>query len=655
MDTPDAAAVPPRRRPYVGAAAAPPPERRAWAVLLMIGSAYAPGALVAAYSLRLHRTRYPIVCTVTDDVPHETREQLLLVYDRVVVVPYIAHRAAPFESKKQAERYSGWIERSFTKWNVLNLTEYDKVILVDADIAFLANVDELFDLRAPAACYTQPWAYPWQRKGGLENPYLACVKGAEAACDLPHGARIPAQTIMKALYQRSFIGGGFLTLLKPDRAMYDRFLAMLDETEVYGADFRLAGSGHDEISIAELYARQGVDWTHIHQRYAAIPWKKEWVSRDIRGYHYLGRKPWDMDPEEWPDLADWWRVAERLCQRHPQLRDLFFPDIASATPLDADATQLRITNDARTALLSARHEVAHRKGRGRSTAAAWREADAVLARWLAALALAPAPGDSRPPWAGVYRRSTLEDTFNNRLASDVLAAGFVTKPGDAGRLVQEVLTLVERRLSRYPRPSKIKAPTCTEEVVEYGLLFRADLTPRLRQMVAETGCEKAVAAAMRYAIILREAMWVPPQALADRLYADFGFRGEAFASPLDSRLLGKEGAWACGFYPDVDAPFGLVPPFLGLSDWEITARSWLVAPPAADEVTALVARRVLGVLGPANPQSFFVVLPSRARCAALLRDSPYHVLEVPRDAVTYHILSTEPIDVHRRFEVAFGG
>jgi alpha-N-acetylglucosamine transferase len=79
------------------------------------------------------------------------------------------------KSKKQNEIYGSWIHNSFTKWNIFNpkhFPEIDKVILVDADMMFLQNCDELFELPAPALTFSSPWAKPYMTtKFGAYNPY----------------------------------------------------------------------------------------------------------------------------------------------------------------------------------------------------------------------------------------------------------------------------------------------------------------------------------------------------------------------------------------------------------------------------------------------------------------------------------------------------
>lgn len=59
-------------------------ERRAFVLLVMKGDAYVPGALVAAYSLRLTGSSADLVCMVTPDVTETARKRLAVAFTKVV-------------------------------------------------------------------------------------------------------------------------------------------------------------------------------------------------------------------------------------------------------------------------------------------------------------------------------------------------------------------------------------------------------------------------------------------------------------------------------------------------------------------------------------------------------------------------------------------
>jgi Phosphorylated CTD interacting factor 1 WW domain/Glycosyl transferase family 8 len=582
----------------------------AWVVLVMRGAAYLPGALVVARSLK---TKHAKVAMVTDDVPEAARAMLRLVYDRVVEVPYVVQASRRMHGKKQAETYAAWADAAHTKWNALTLTDYAKVILVDADMMFLEDCDELFALRAPAACYSLPWAQPWMPRGGALNPYIA-----PGAVDFPHGATVPAATVMAALHQETFVGGGFLVLLKPSAERFEKLIAMLRKKAIYGEDYR-THSGPDEASIAEVYARDGIDWTHIHQRYAAIPWKTDWVAtEDARARHYHGRKPWDASPDEFPDLADWWRLTVVLAAEHPELRPVFRIGGADdsvyrtgTTPaLDAELATFRLTNDLRALVVS------HAKKNGSyhlKKDKVWQEIGSILERWIMAMVNTRAVGD--PP---VYRSTTLDDAFNNKLAGELADKRWhIARTADeAAELVEKMLALVDRRIAM-PAQSSALVETPTE--MSYGA-FRVEVTPRLAMLRKMAGDTATMRVALRYAAVLAGGQqWALPQAHVDQLY-ECGVRGEGFASPLNSRLLGKEGVRLCSVFPDTDAAFGFGGSFF---EADLAGVDWIVNPPFIEDILLRTAQRVIAALV-VSPSTFYVVFPLWEDSAGLrlLRASP---------------------------------
>lgn len=64
---------------------------------------------------------------VTKDVSVGAVEALASVFDAVFQVPYLEYPCRKMTTKKQQNYYGHWIERSFTKWNVLALSMYSKV------------------------------------------------------------------------------------------------------------------------------------------------------------------------------------------------------------------------------------------------------------------------------------------------------------------------------------------------------------------------------------------------------------------------------------------------------------------------------------------------------------------------------------------------
>jgi alpha-N-acetylglucosamine transferase len=103
------------------------------------------GAMVLAYSLKKRSPKWPIVALVTGDVPAKQVELLGHIFDRVVMIEHTPY------NPKCLTGYSQRYAHVFSKLRCLQLTEYDKVLVLDIDMAIVHNIDHLFDLPAPAA------------------------------------------------------------------------------------------------------------------------------------------------------------------------------------------------------------------------------------------------------------------------------------------------------------------------------------------------------------------------------------------------------------------------------------------------------------------------------------------------------------------------
>lgn len=54
------------------------------------------------------------------------------------------------------------------------LRAVDQVVLLDADLLPVSNIDHLFEMSAPAATFSSPWARTY-RRDGYEDPFKVCT------------------------------------------------------------------------------------------------------------------------------------------------------------------------------------------------------------------------------------------------------------------------------------------------------------------------------------------------------------------------------------------------------------------------------------------------------------------------------------------------
>ncbi|KAI7869944.1 glycogenin 1, isoform CRA_c [Spinellus fusiger] len=121
-------------------------------VTLVATDSYCQGALVLAHRLwDLHTTR-PIVCLVTPEVSQEACASLEKVCKVIRVNTLRSHNKANLSLLGRPE-----LDITYTKLHAWRLTDYTKIVFLDADTLPLRNVDELFDWPAFSAAPDAGW------------------------------------------------------------------------------------------------------------------------------------------------------------------------------------------------------------------------------------------------------------------------------------------------------------------------------------------------------------------------------------------------------------------------------------------------------------------------------------------------------------------
>jgi len=282
----------------------------------MRGDGYLPGALVLAHALKI-QSNHDCICLVTEDVTHRARLALHCVYDKVIQINEIR-----FHSRVSNGRQDRNI--LMTRFEALRLgpdgglEEYDKIILLDADVLPLWGYDDLFSLPAPAGIIME-------RKD-------ECYSGAaindncwswhdlyEPLC--PHGARIPKEITNRVRYDPSNMGvNAGLWVLDPSLQEYNAVFSFLQMPKVS----ELAGKfPWPEMQLATLL--WSGRWTNIDIRYCSI---RGYPKVDVLyGIHFAGLKPWQTRSRSathyarFPDFTLWRQFYASLYWQTPLLRE----------------------------------------------------------------------------------------------------------------------------------------------------------------------------------------------------------------------------------------------------------------------------------------------------------------------------------------------
>jgi glycogenin glucosyltransferase len=115
---------------------------------LLLSDSYLPGALVLAHSLRDAGANRKLAVLVTlDSVSGDSITQLKEVYDYVFPVPRIRNdHPANLYLMNRSDLHS-----AFTKINLWKLTDFSKIVYIDADVVAYRAPEELFNISDPFA------------------------------------------------------------------------------------------------------------------------------------------------------------------------------------------------------------------------------------------------------------------------------------------------------------------------------------------------------------------------------------------------------------------------------------------------------------------------------------------------------------------------
>ena len=303
--------------------------RYAYVTFLMRGDGYLPGALVLGYALRA-QSKHDLICLITGDVSLRARSALDLVYDKVILIQ---------EFRLKSNLRTGRNDRNIlmTRFEALrNCIEYDKIILLDADVLPLSGYDELFALPTPAGiimehkheCYGN--AAPGSDKWSWHNHY-----GPVCA----HGERIPKEITDRARCDLSNMGvNAGLWVLTPSQTEYDAIVTAARTPEIIDLLVKLPWP---EMQLATLL--WSGRWTNIDIRYCSIG---GYPCIDVlHGIHFAGLKPWQIKSRSavhyagYPDFKLWqqffmalyWNVAD--LRKYPALSRLYKFCISNHQPL----------------------------------------------------------------------------------------------------------------------------------------------------------------------------------------------------------------------------------------------------------------------------------------------------------------------------------
>lgn len=261
-------------------------KKYAYVTFVMRNDSYIPGALVLAYRLLKMGTPHDLICLITPDITLSGRDALETLYTHVVIVDEIK-----VQHTRQHERQDR--PYLFTRFNVLRLGldgdlgfDYDKIVMMDADIMPLTGYDALFNINTPAGIINEKKEHWYVHDDKVMDDGRTIWHSVyEEIC--AHGLPIPSFITDRVWHDSSNMGvNACLWVLEPNMMDYNNILNIVGCHKVLD---KISTFNWPEMQFATAY--YSGRWHSIDIRYCAY---NAYPSVEmVKGTHFAGLKPWN--------------------------------------------------------------------------------------------------------------------------------------------------------------------------------------------------------------------------------------------------------------------------------------------------------------------------------------------------------------------------
>ena len=267
---------------------------KAW-ITLLTQPEYLIGVQALHKSLQQSQSAWPLVVMVTDNIDEDDRA-------RLQQAGCLLRAVEPLAPKTELEQHyaSAQFSEVWTKLRAWQLTEFSRLVFLDADMLVLKNMDELFDqplapgeIAACHACRCNPnkvASYPasWQP----ENCFYTWQDRA-----------LPAPASLD-----NYLNGGFL-VLTPDDAQFAALansIAAIDDLSAY------AFSEQDLLNEVFDGRWQPLSW--VYNALKTLPYQHAASCKvdEIKNLHYIQAKPWHRDLNQPESERDKYYALDKL-------------------------------------------------------------------------------------------------------------------------------------------------------------------------------------------------------------------------------------------------------------------------------------------------------------------------------------------------------
>ncbi|CAO3681547.1 hypothetical protein G6F70_001756 [Rhizopus microsporus] len=270
-------------------------HKAAWAVVITNSNDYIKGVVTMKYALhKVHNSRYPLLILYTSHVKPEIVEMLKNIGCLVKNIDAI------YPSGKVDYRFEQFSE-VWTKLAVWNQTEYDRLVLLDADMLPVKNMDELMSLELP--------------QGWVAASYACTCNPLKIKQYPPHWipencAYTGCQSIQPSpISDRADYFNSGLIVLSPNKDKYDNMINYLNSME----DLTVYPFA-DQDFLNEIFKNKWKPISYVYNALKTLQWahKPIWDMNQVKNIHFIMAKPWDLDINQLSDLENTYRALYTL-------------------------------------------------------------------------------------------------------------------------------------------------------------------------------------------------------------------------------------------------------------------------------------------------------------------------------------------------------
>ncbi|KAL8290092.1 hypothetical protein RQP46_003031 [Phenoliferia psychrophenolica] len=290
---------------------------KAW-VTLLTRTSYLAGCLVLHASLQRHKSAYPLVVFATKELPVEAREVLQSFGIEVHDIEFLEPRE---NNKVELAEHDHRFADTWTKLRCFELTQYERVVMLDSDMLVLQNMDELMTMDLPPDSIAAAHACTCNPRGLTHYPTEW----------IPENCAHTEAKLTKPLLPTSFtkkthhlLNSG-LVVLHPSNETFKRLTDTLHEDPIVKT-FQFP----DQDLLAHVFKGKFMPLSYIYNALKTLKFCHEamWRDADVKNVHYILDKPWSKRVEAGDPNAEThsWSVVPPplpLLQRSKTLTSLF--------------------------------------------------------------------------------------------------------------------------------------------------------------------------------------------------------------------------------------------------------------------------------------------------------------------------------------------